>query len=140
METPESCRECKAIAEELAIAYVQAWDNADPATRQGWTAIYRIRMRTEEDLQRVEELLQDRRRHKTQSSFKPNEVVRHRENPILRAWLKKGPRAQHRPSDKVGQRRWMVATIRLKHSEKGKVSHENTSRQLVKHAISLKMP
>jgi hypothetical protein len=58
MQSSESCRECNTIAEELAMAYKQAWDSADPATRRAWTAIYK--MNTEEDVQRVEELMQDR--------------------------------------------------------------------------------
>jgi hypothetical protein len=58
MQSSESCRECNTIAEELAMAYKQAWDSADPATRRAWTAIYK--MNTEENVQRVEELMQGR--------------------------------------------------------------------------------
>jgi hypothetical protein len=87
MENSESCRECKIIAEELAMAYTQAWDTADPATQRAWTAIRK--MNTEEEVQRVEELLQGRSRRSTQSSLGFNDVVRHPENPILRVLLKK---------------------------------------------------
>jgi hypothetical protein len=87
MESSEPCRECKTIAEELAMAYKQAWETADPATRRAWTAIRK--MSTEEEMQRVEELLQSRPRLNTQSSLAPNAVLRHLENPILRTLLKK---------------------------------------------------
>jgi hypothetical protein len=77
MKSPEPCRECKTIAEELAMAYAQAWDSADPATRRAWTAIRK--MSTEEEVQCVEELLQGRPRRNTQ----------HFGNSIQRILLKK---------------------------------------------------
>ena len=80
-------RECKTIAEELAMAYAQAWDSADPATLRAGTAIRK--MSTEEEVQCVEELLQGRPRRNAQSSPGLNDVLRHPENPILRVLLKK---------------------------------------------------
>jgi len=69
------------------MAWTQAWDTADPATRRTWTAVRK--MSTEQEMQRVEELLQGRPRRNTQSSLGFNDVPRHPENPILRALLKK---------------------------------------------------
>jgi hypothetical protein len=40
------------------MAYKQTWGTADPATRRAWAAIRK--MKTEEEVQRVEELLQGR--------------------------------------------------------------------------------
>ena len=87
MKSSELCRECKAIAEELTMAYTQAWDTSDPATRRAWTAIRQ--MNTEEEVQRVEELLQGPPRRDTQSSLGLNHLLQHLENPILRVLLKK---------------------------------------------------
>ena len=86
MATSECCPECKTIARELATAYMQAWDTADPATRRAWTAIRK--MNTEEDVQRLEGLLQGPPRRALKVAGL-NEVLGHPENPILRVMLKK---------------------------------------------------
>jgi len=68
------------------MAYKQVWDTADPATRSAWTASRK--MSTEEDVQRMEELLQAQLGCNPQSSLGLDDL-RHRENPIVRVLLKK---------------------------------------------------
>ena len=67
------------------MAYAQACDRADSATRRVWTAIRK--MSTEEEVQWVEELLHGRPRRKTQGALGLNDGLP--ENPILRVLLKK---------------------------------------------------
>jgi hypothetical protein len=93
MKSPEPCRECQIIAEELATAYAQVWDTADPAMRRAWTAIRK--MSTEEEAQRVDELLQswpgfNRQNSIGQTSLGINHVLpQYPDNPILRVLWKK---------------------------------------------------
>lgn len=50
------CRECEAIAEELAQAYADAWASSDPETKTAWIAVQRMIGGTEQDVERAEEL------------------------------------------------------------------------------------
>ena len=88
MESRAPCRECHAIADELALAYAEAWDSADPHTRRAWKAIHK--MRTEDDLQRAEELLQSKPQPGSRGTLDVGEMVRRlSRSPILRAQQKK---------------------------------------------------
>jgi len=51
------CEECKAIAQELSEAYADAWASSDQASRDAWTATYRLIGGTEEDAERAEALV-----------------------------------------------------------------------------------
>lgn len=51
------CRECEAIAEELAQAYADAWASTDPETKKAWIAVHRMIGGTEQDAERAEELV-----------------------------------------------------------------------------------
>jgi acyl-CoA hydrolase len=91
MESSPPCSECRAIARELAEAYAEAWDSADPHARRAWTAI--IKMRSEEDAQRAEELLRSMPpRSDLRAAAEFNEVRRLRKlqnTPIMLALNKK---------------------------------------------------
>jgi hypothetical protein len=88
MENAAPCHECHAIADELALAYAEAWDSADPHTRRAWKAIQK--MRTEDDVQRAEELLQTKSQPGVRGVSDLGEMVRRlSRSPILRALQKK---------------------------------------------------
>jgi hypothetical protein len=57
MNDSVSCDECQAIRRELAEAYTEEWASSDQATRDAWDAIYKLIGGTEDDAERVEELL-----------------------------------------------------------------------------------
>jgi hypothetical protein len=88
MERTAPCRECDAIAEELALAYAEAWDSADPHSRRAWRAL--LSMRTEDDVQRAEELLQSKPQAGLRDTVELGELVRKlSRSPILCALQKK---------------------------------------------------
>ena len=70
------------------MAYADAWDSADPHTRRAWSAIRK--MKTEDDVQRVEELLLSKPPRDFRGPLEINAMLRWlKQNPILLALQKK---------------------------------------------------
>ena len=86
MEIPLTCSECQAIVRELAEAYAEAWDAADPGTQQAWSACQKMIGGTEEDVQRAEELT---RRIPPRANFDDQYLLGLQRTPLFRAWQKK---------------------------------------------------
>jgi hypothetical protein len=52
-----ACHECEMIAQEIALAYADAWTSSDQNFKDAWIATYKMIGGTEEDAVRAEEIL-----------------------------------------------------------------------------------